>query len=83
MIHKRSTALERPCKNILVEGLNRIHDAYLILSSDVDQDIWMFGFHERPLAYQCIISKIENRYKAKIMTQQYIKLNTRAKISNR
>ena len=38
MIHKRSTALERSVKNILLEGLNRFHGANLILNSDVDQD---------------------------------------------
>ena len=38
MIHKRSTALERSVKIHLLEGLNRIHDAKLTLSSDVDQD---------------------------------------------
>ena len=38
MIHKRSTALERPGKNILLEGPNRFHGANLTLSSDVDQD---------------------------------------------
>ena len=39
-------------KNSLLEGLNRFHGANLTLSSDVYQDIKMFGLHERPLAYQ-------------------------------
>ena len=33
-------------KNILQEGLNRFHGANLSLSSDVDQDTYMFGLHE-------------------------------------
>ena len=44
-------------KTILLEGLNRLHGVNLILSSDVDQDTYVFVFHVRPLAYQCIISK--------------------------
>ena len=42
MIHKRSAALERSVKNILLEGLNWFHGANLTLNSDVDQDmdIW-------------------------------------------
>ena len=43
--------------NILLEGLNRFHGANLSLSSDVGQDTYMFDLHERPQAYQCIISK--------------------------
>ena len=43
--------------NILLKGLNRFHGANLSLSSDVDQDTQMLGLHERPLAYQCIISE--------------------------
>ena len=27
------------------------------MCSEMDQDTLMFGLHERPLAYQCIISK--------------------------
>ena len=38
MIHKRSTALERSIKDILLEGLNRFHGANLTLNLDVDQD---------------------------------------------
>ena len=38
MIHKRNTALERSVKNILLEGLNRFHNANLTLSLDVDRD---------------------------------------------
>ena len=38
MIHKRSTALERSVKNILLEGLNQFHDTNRTISSDVDQD---------------------------------------------
>ena len=53
-----------PQKSILLEGLSRFHSANLTFSSDLDQDIYMFGLHERPLAYQCIISKnIKSRYK--------------------
>ena len=37
MIHKRSTALERSVKNILLDGLNQFHGANLTHSSDVDQ----------------------------------------------
>ena len=58
MIHKRSTVLERTfkvSKNILLEGLNRFHGANLTLSSDMDQDTEMFGLHEKPLTYPCII----------------------------
>ena len=54
-IHKRSTALERSVKYLL-EGLNRFHGANLTLSLDVDQDTYMFGLHEKPLFYPCIIS---------------------------
>ena len=45
------------CKNILLEGFNRFNGANLTLSPDVDQDSYMFGLHNRPLAYQCAISK--------------------------
>ena len=38
MIHKRSTALERSGKNILLEGLNLFNGANLTLSSDMDQE---------------------------------------------
>ena len=38
MIHKRSTALERSVKTILLEGLHQFHDTNLALSSDVDHD---------------------------------------------
>ena len=44
-------------KSILLEGLNQFQGANLTLNSDVDQDTYMFGLHERPLAYQCIVSK--------------------------
>ena len=37
-------------------GCNRCHGDKLTLSSDVDQDTKMFGLHERPLTYPCIIS---------------------------
>ena len=43
-------------KNILLEGFNQFHGANLTLSSDVDQNTLMFGLHERPLTYPCIIS---------------------------
>ena len=38
MIHKRTTALERSVKILLLEGLNRFNGANLTLNSDVDQD---------------------------------------------
>ena len=38
MIHKRTTALERSVKILLLEGLNRFNGADLTLNSDVDQD---------------------------------------------
>ena len=38
MIHKRTTALERSVKILLLEGLNRLNGANLTLNSDVDQD---------------------------------------------
>ena len=38
MTHKRSTTLERPGKNILLEGSNQFYGANLALVSDVDQD---------------------------------------------
>ena len=56
MIHKRNTVLEWSVKKIL-EGLNLFRGANLTLSSDVDQNIKMFGLHERPLTYPCIISQ--------------------------
>ena len=37
MIHKRSTALERPVKRLL-DGLNMFEDANFSLIFDVDQD---------------------------------------------
>ena len=43
-------------KNILLEGLNQFHSVNITLSSDVDQDTYMFGLHERPLTYPCTIS---------------------------
>ena len=43
-------------KNILLEGLNQFHSANLTLNSDVDQDTYMFGLHERSLTYPSIIS---------------------------
>ena len=87
LLHKRSTKEVLPWnghKNILLEGLNKFHGTNLTLISDVDQDTKMFGLHERPLAYQCIISKnvqikVYQGDKAKIRIKQYIKLNIRAK----
>ena len=38
MIHKRTTALERSVKILLLEGLNRFNGANLTLNSDVDLD---------------------------------------------
>ena len=43
-------------KNILLDGLNRFHGANLTLSSDVDQGTLMFGLHQKPQTYSCIIS---------------------------
>ena len=51
MIHKRSIS-----KIILLDGLNQLQGTNLILSSDVEQDTYMFGLHKRPLTYLCIIS---------------------------
>ena len=42
--------------NILLEGFTRFHSKNLTPNSDVDQYTWIFGFHERPLTYQFIIS---------------------------
>ena len=52
--HKYSQKMYR--LGIVLEGLNRFHDANLTLNSDVDQDIYIFCLHERPLTYKCIIS---------------------------
>ena len=38
------------------QGLNRFNGANLSLSSDVDQDIYMFGLHERPLLTDSVYS---------------------------
>ena len=55
-IHKRSTVLERSVK-YFTGGLKQVLGrANLTLNSDVDQDRHIFGLHERPLTYQCIIS---------------------------
>ena len=56
MIHKRGTALEQSVK-YFTGALNGFHGANLTLSSDVNQDTEMFGLHERPLTYPCIISQ--------------------------
>ena len=48
--------LEKASKIILLEGLNWFQGASLTLSSDEDQDTYIFGLHERPLTYPCIIS---------------------------
>ena len=54
MIHKRSTALERSVKYFTV-GLKPVSlRANLTLSSDVDQDTYMFGLHERHLTIETI-----------------------------
>ena len=56
MIHKRSTAMKRSVK-YFTGGLERVKlRAYLTLNLHVDQDTYMFGLHERPLTYPCIIS---------------------------
>ena len=57
MNHKRSIALEGSVK-YFTGGLKPVScRADLTLSSDVDQDAWMFGLHETPLTYQWILSK--------------------------
>ena len=44
-------------ENILLQGFNWFNGAPTSpLSSDMDQDTLMFGLHETPLTYQCIIS---------------------------
>ena len=50
MIHKRSTALERSEKDFtgVIKLVSR--RANLTLSSDLDQDTYIFGLHERPLS---------------------------------
>ena len=53
---QKKDRLRTVSKNILLEGLNRFNSANLTLSSDVDQYTLMFGLHERPQSYQCIIS---------------------------
>ena len=45
---KRSTTLGRSIRKLL-EGLYMLEGANLILISDVDQDKYMLGLHERPL----------------------------------
>ena len=44
-------------EHVLLEGLHRFQGVIITLSSDADQDTYMFGLYERPLAYQCIIFK--------------------------
>ena len=43
-------------KIFLLEGSNLFHSDNLTFRSDVDQDILMFGLHERLLTYPCTIS---------------------------
>ena len=52
---QKKNRLRTESKNILLEGLNRFHGTNLKLSSDLDQDTQIFGLHERPLNYPCII----------------------------
>ena len=40
---RKSTALERSVKNILLEGLKKFYGANLALNSDVDQDAFWVG----------------------------------------
>ena len=56
--HKRSTKKYRlgMAIKIFTGGLKPVHGANLTLNSDVDQDTQIFGLHERPITYQCIIS---------------------------
>ena len=55
-IHKGSTAFEWSVK-YFTGGLKPVlRHTNLTLYSDVDQDTYIFGLHERPLAYQCITS---------------------------
>ena len=49
MVRKRRTALERSVKILVFTG--GLHGAILTLSSDVYQDTYMFGLHERSLTY--------------------------------
>ena len=53
---KQRKGLGTVTKIILLEGLKWFNGANLTLSSDVDQDTYMFGLHEIPLTYECIIS---------------------------
>ena len=51
----------------LLEGLNLFHGANLTLSSDVDQDTYMFGLHERPqLIHASSPRTYKSRYKKEI-----------------
>ena len=70
-INKRSTALERSVKYFTGGIKPDPWCANLSLSSDMDQDTQMFGLHERPP--NLFIHHLQ------IRTQQYIKLNNRAK----
>ena len=54
-IHKRSIALERSVRKLL-EGLNIYDGSNLTLISDVDQDRYSLGSHERSPTDRCIIS---------------------------
>ena len=54
---QKRTSLERSVK-YFTGGLTQVsRRANLTLSSDVNQDTKMFDLHERPLTYQCSISK--------------------------
>ena len=55
-ILERITAMKRSVRKLL-EGLNMFDDTNLTLISDVDQDKYMFGSHERSLPIkQAILS---------------------------
>ena len=58
--HRQDCIAKTNVKHKLQKGsTNKAHswnDANLTLNSDVDQDTYMFGSHERSLTYRCIIS---------------------------
>ena len=66
MIHKISTALERSLKyftGVLKPVLRR---GNLTLSSDVDQNTYMFGLHERKtpnLSMHCLLERLNQDIK--------------------
>ena len=65
---QRKYRLRSVSKNILLQDLNRFHGTNRTHSSDVDQDTYMFGLHERPLTYPYASTPSTNksRYKKEI-----------------